>query len=497
MERMEEIKRQWANVKARKQQLRQQQEERAAAALQQVQTLPQQQPGPAIQQIQAPPQQQPGPAIQQTQAPPQQQPGPAIQQTQPSPQQHGPVVQQTQAPPQPQSRHLPGLRKLPPPHQQEASAIQQIRPSPQQHIPAIQQIQAPLQQPAIQQTQSLSAPQQQRQTVYTVNGKLYTRGKVLGTGGSCKVYEAHHNGNVYAIKVVDLDDLDQRVVDGYLAEVELLERLQGKEGIIQLENWQKKEYEDGHKELLVVMEKGDNNFQTFLRSTNKSPNLIRYYWESMLQCVQVIHGENIIHSDLKPANFIFVNNKLKLIDFGIASSIPTDLTSIPKEAQAGTLNYMSPESIQCRNGDDNIRITLATDIWSLGCILYSMVYDVLPWGHITSQIAKMNAISNKDVHFKPIEDEQLLNVMQECLQRNGRKRPTVTQLLEHPYLKPNNTNVSLSNTNSGISYFTSSKTINEDSEMIGRILEEARNNTPRTAAKKVYSILNEQPVDLS
>uniref|UniRef100_A0A914QL62 Protein kinase domain-containing protein n=1 Tax=Panagrolaimus davidi TaxID=227884 RepID=A0A914QL62_9BILA len=222
MERMEEIKRQWANVKARKQQLRQQQEERAAAALQQVQALPQQQPGPAIRQVQAPPQQQPDPAIQQIQAPPQQ---------------HGNVVQQTQEPPQPQSRHLPGLYELPPPHPQEASAIQQIRPSPQQHILAIQQFQAPLQQPAIQQTQSLSAPQQRSQTVYTINGEDYTRGKVLGTGGSCKVYEAHHNGNVYAIKVVDLDDLDQRVADDYLAEVKLLERLRGKEGIIQLENW--------------------------------------------------------------------------------------------------------------------------------------------------------------------------------------------------------------------------------------------------------------------
>uniref|UniRef100_A0A914QXC4 Protein kinase domain-containing protein n=1 Tax=Panagrolaimus davidi TaxID=227884 RepID=A0A914QXC4_9BILA len=152
---------------------------------------------------------------------------------------------------------------------------------------------------------------------------------------------------------------------------------------------------------------------------------------------------------------------------------------------------MSPESIECRN------ISFAADIWSLGCILYSMVYDKLPWGHITSPMAKMNAIIDEDVHFKPIEDEQLLNVMQVCLQRDDWKRPTVTQLLEHPYLKPNNTNVSLSNTNSGISYFTSSKTINEDSEVIGRIIEEARNNTPRTAAKKIISIFNQQPVDLN
>lgn len=54
----------------------------------------------------------------------------------------------------------------------------------------------------------------------------------------------------------------------------------------------------------------------------------------------------IVHSDLKPANFIFVEASLKLIDFGIANAIQNDQTSFVKESQVGTLNYMSPEAIQ-------------------------------------------------------------------------------------------------------------------------------------------------------
>lgn len=54
---------------------------------------------------------------------------------------------------------------------------------------------------------------------------------------------------------------------------------------------------------------------------------------------------DIVHSDLKPANFLFVGASLKLIDFGIASNIPSNKTSIVKDVQIGTLNYMSPEAI--------------------------------------------------------------------------------------------------------------------------------------------------------
>lgn len=41
----------------------------------------------------------------------------------------------------------------------------------------------------------------------------------------------------------------------------------------------------------------------------------------MLSAVHVIHNVGIIHTDLKPANFLFVGPTLKLIDFGIANKI--------------------------------------------------------------------------------------------------------------------------------------------------------------------------------
>lgn len=53
----------------------------------------------------------------------------------------------------------------------------------------------------------------------------------------------------------------------------------------------------------------------------------------------------MVHSDLKPANFLMVEGVLKLIDFGIAKSCGSNTTSIDRECATGTANYMSPEAV--------------------------------------------------------------------------------------------------------------------------------------------------------
>lgn len=53
----------------------------------------------------------------------------------------------------------------------------------------------------------------------------------------------------------------------------------------------------------------------------------------MLEAVHVIHEEKIVHSDLKPANFVLVKGDLKLIDFGIANAIANDTTNIQRDHQ--------------------------------------------------------------------------------------------------------------------------------------------------------------------
>lgn len=68
-----------------------------------------------------------------------------------------------------------------------------------------------------------------------------------------------------------------------------------------------------------------------------------------LQAVQTIHEARIVHSDLKPANFLMVEGQLKLIDFGIAKAISSDTTSIARESQVSlTVNVTSLQWVVVR-----------------------------------------------------------------------------------------------------------------------------------------------------
>lgn len=97
----------------------------------------------------------------------------------------------------------------------------------------------------------------------------------------------------------------------------------------------------------MVMEKGDSDLRKILQSYNSSLPLytLMSYWHQMLESVGYIHKKDIIHSDLKPENFLMVRGRLKLIDFGISSKMAVDATSIIKHSQVGTFNYISPEAL--------------------------------------------------------------------------------------------------------------------------------------------------------
>lgn len=189
------------------------------------------------------------------------------------------------------------------------------------------------------------------ENILQVNSSSYAKLGVIGKGGSCKVYRAlSKKCAVVAIKKVKLEGMDRKAIEGYANEISLLKRLRGNPAIIQMYD---SEVDIKRKSIFVVMELGEVDLNHVLRQRalagtcrSLNMNFIRLTWQQMLSAVHCIHEERIIHSDLKPANFLFVRGALKLIDFGIAKAIQSDdTTNIYRESHIGTLNYMSPEAI--------------------------------------------------------------------------------------------------------------------------------------------------------
>uniref|UniRef100_A0A672RG35 Dual specificity protein kinase Ttk-like n=1 Tax=Sinocyclocheilus grahami TaxID=75366 RepID=A0A672RG35_SINGR len=271
----------------------------------------------------------------------------------------------------------------------------------------------------------------------TIKGKQFFIFKMIGRGGSSKVYQVFdHKKHVYALKYVNLEEADAQAVESYKNEIEHLNHLQQySDQIIKLYD-----YEITSSCIYMLMECGHLDLNTWLRN-RKSVNPLdrKCYWRNMLEAVHTIHRHGIIHSDLKPANFVIVDASLKLIDFGIANRIQPDVTSIMKDSQVGTLNYMPPEAIKdtSSNGKPGSKISAKGDVWSLGCILYCMTYGKTPFQNITNQISKIHAIIDPthEIDFPDIPEKDLLDVLKRCLVRNPRERISIAELLDHPYLQ--------------------------------------------------------------
>ena len=235
----------------------------------------------------------------------------------------------------------------------------------------------------------------------------------------------------------------------------LLEKLRGHDRVIQLIE---SEVDEASKRLSLVMELGEVDLSALLSEhacQQLSLNFIRHIWEQMLQAVQVVHDAGIVHTDLKPANFVLVKGHLKLIDFGIAKAIPNDTTNIARDAQVGTANYMSPEALSESGSSGRLwKMGRPTDVWALGCILYQMVYGYTPYSRLRPLHVKIVAIQNPNhvIDYPPyaiptnelceprndlrvVVGPDLVRVMRSCLRYNPKERASIPQLLEDSFLR--------------------------------------------------------------
>ncbi|MBW1634662.1 MAG: serine/threonine protein kinase [Deltaproteobacteria bacterium] len=121
---------------------------------------------------------------------------------------------------------------------------------------------------------------------------------------------------------------------------------------------------------ILIQEYVDGFTLQELLKTGITPQDKEKYFLQLLSAVAYSHSHKILHRDIKPENIMITRTgQLKLLDFGIAK----DLSWLPPgKSSEGTLDFMSPEQYDGKS-------CLASDVWSLGVILYIFATNSAPY----------------------------------------------------------------------------------------------------------------------
>lgn len=117
-----------------------------------------------------------------------------------------------------------------------------------------------------------------------------------------------------------------------------------------------------------------------------------YYMKQLVEAVEHMHNQCVIHRDLKLGNlFLDRNLNVKVGDLGLATRL--EYPEEKRKTICGTPNYIAPEVIQ---GPKETRgHSFEVDIWSMGVILYTILVGKPPYEAKDVKATYQRIIANK------------------------------------------------------------------------------------------------------
>jgi len=256
----------------------------------------------------------------------------------------------------------------------------------------------------------------------------YDKVKTVGRGafGIVHLCRSISDNQLVIVKEIPMDDLTTEDRLASINEINVLKMLHHPNIIGYYDSF------TAEKSLMIVMEYAPGGTVYDYLQHRLAQNMLLEEEEILKKFAQIllaihhIHGQNILHRDLKTQNIFLSKNRkvVKIGDFGISKV----MTKTNASTLVGSPYYLSPEL--CQNHPYNQK----SDVWALGCILYELATLKRPFDadNISAIVCKIMR-----GQYHPVSEhysQELKRLIESLLQLDPRRRPSMNRIMAQPVM---------------------------------------------------------------
>lgn len=267
-----------------------------------------------------------------------------------------------------------------------------------------------------------------REKMYEIGEYVYEPNPI-GQGAFAKIYRGYHykSNTEVAIKAIYLDNKqisDRKLFTKRITnEIKIMLNLEHP-NIIHLYDYH---FSDDLETIYLIMEYCPSDLNVYLKDngplSEKETNKLFY---QICDGLKYLLSKKILHRDLKPHNFLLTaDNNIKITDFSFAKFFEPNSMSA---TICGSPLYMAPEIIK---GE---MYTNKSDLWSLGIILYQLLFNRYPY-YADTPYTLIERIENHPLSFPQSNiSHECLSLIHDLLTIDVSKRINWLQLFDHKWL---------------------------------------------------------------
>lgn len=255
----------------------------------------------------------------------------------------------------------------------------------------------------------------------------YKRREELGRGGFAAVYRVQESetGQDFAIKVINKSKYTKpKSIEKLKGEISIQSSLNHPNVLRSFGH-----YEDSRYHYILLEYCPGKSVRDMVRGSRRLPEKkVVEITKDILSGVCYLHDNRIIHRDLKLENYLVgADGKIKVADFGLSAKL--DYDDEKKFTVCGTPNYLCPEILRSKGHSYEV------DVWAIGVSVYVMLFGKQPFDCIKTKLLYEHIKNgNYVIPIEPQVSKNAKEFIKSTLQINPNLRPSVQQLLCHPFI---------------------------------------------------------------